>query len=185
MQNVPVLIVSGPVEVGKTRVALEISDLLVAEGTPHAVVDLDALTWCFPRPPGDRFHQQLGLRNLAAIWANYRAAGAARLIIARVVGSREALDGYRAAVPGASITVVRLRASPDTLRQRVEHREIGLARANSLHRSIELAADLEQAQAEDHIVETDGRSITDVARTVLEVAGWRPRPGATPEPRLE
>src|SRR5262249_33624729 len=152
---VPVLILSGPIGVGKTSVALEIADLLVAEGVPHAVVDLDALTWCFPRPADDRHHQQLGLRNLAAIWESYRAAGAARLVIARVVEDRAELDGYRAAVPDASITVVRLRASPDTLRRRVEGREIGLARAQSLHRSLELAAELEQARADDHVVETD------------------------------
>ena len=173
MQDVPVLIVSGPVGVGKTSVALEIADLLQGEGPPLAVVDFDGLTWCFPRPAGDRFHQQLGLRNLAALWASYREAGAERLVIARVVGSREALDGYRAAVPGASIVVVRLHASPDTLLRRVERREIGLAREQNLRRTLELAAELEQARAEDHVVETDGRSVTEVARTVLEVAGWR------------
>jgi hypothetical protein len=172
MQDIPVLILSGPVGVGKTSVALEIVDLLHGEGPPLAVVDFDALTWCFPRPPDDRFHQQLGLRNLAAIWAGYRASGAERLVIARVVGSREALDGYREAVPGASITVVRLRASPDTLLRRVEHREIGLAREQSLRRTLELAVELEEARAEDHVVETDGRSVTDVARIVLELAGW-------------
>ena len=174
MQDVPVLIISGPVGVGKTSVVLEIADLLVPAGVRHAVVDLDALTWCFPRPADDRFHQQLGLRNLAAIWQSYRAAGAERLVIARVVSSRSALDAYRAAVPGAVITVVRLRASPETLQRRVAHREIGLARAKSLHRTLELAAELEQARAEDHVVDTDGRSVTEVARAVLAVAGWWP-----------
>jgi adenylylsulfate kinase-like enzyme len=178
MQAVPVLIISGPVGVGKTSVALEIADLLGPAGVRHAVVDLDALTWCFPRPADDRHHQRLGLRNLAAIWQSYRAAGAERLVIARVVSSHEELDAYRAAVPGAAITVVRLRASPETLRQRVERREIGLALEKSLRRTLELAAELERARAEDHVVDTDERSVTEVARAVLAVAGWWP-----PEPK--
>jgi len=104
-------------------------------------------------------------------------------VVARVFGRREALDDYRAAVPGASIMVVRLRASPETLRQRVEHREIGLARASSLDRSLELATQLERARAEDHVVETDGRSVTEVARTVLDVAGWWPPSAPAPAER--
>jgi len=67
MQTIPVLILSGPIGVGKTTVVPEIADLLVANGVRHAVVDLDALTWCFPRPAGDRFHQRLGLRNLVEL----------------------------------------------------------------------------------------------------------------------
>jgi hypothetical protein len=70
----------------------------------------------------------------------------------------------------------RLGASPETLLQRVERREIGLARETNLRRTLELVAELEQAGAEDHVVETDGRSITDIARGVLEVADWRPIP---------
>ena len=45
-------------------------------------------------------------------------------------------------------------------------------RAASLDRSIELAAILDRAQADDHVVETDGRSVTEVARAVLVAAGW-------------
>ena len=78
-------------------------------------------------------------------------------------------------MPGASITVVRLRAAADTLLQRVERREIGLARDTNLRRTLEVAAELEQAGAEDHVVESDGRTVTDVAQAVLDVAGWSAR----------
>ena len=71
--------------------------------------------------------------------------------------------------------MVRLRASADTLLQRVERREIGLARDTNLRRTLEVAAELEQAGAEDHVVETDGRTVTDVAQTVFDVAGWSAR----------
>ena len=83
VQNVPVLILSGPVGVGKTSVVLEIADLLGAERPRLAVVDFDALTWCFPSagrsvPPAAR-PAQPG-RGLGG----YQAA-AERLVIARVV----------------------------------------------------------------------------------------------------
>jgi len=101
----------------------------------HAVVDLDALAWCFPRPSHDPFYQALALRNLAFVWENYRQEGAERLVIARVIESRDELAGYQAAVPGATITIVRLRASPETLGARLDRRGIGISKARNLRRS--------------------------------------------------
>jgi deoxyadenosine/deoxycytidine kinase len=83
--TVPVLIITGPVGVGKTTVALEVNELLRARGVLHAVVDLDSLAWVYPTPPGDPYNNGLAFRNLAAVWANYAAAGAQRLVLARVV----------------------------------------------------------------------------------------------------
>jgi adenylylsulfate kinase-like enzyme len=48
--SVPVLLVTTPVGVGKTTVALEASDVLEATGVAHAVIDVDALSWCYPTP---------------------------------------------------------------------------------------------------------------------------------------
>ncbi len=53
VMSVRVLLVTGPVGVGKTTVALEASDLLEAAGVPHAVIDVDALSWCYPTPVND------------------------------------------------------------------------------------------------------------------------------------
>ncbi len=170
--RVPTLIVTGPVGVGKTAVALEVSELLEGRGVAHAVVDLDALGWCYPEPADDRFNTALALRNLAAIWKNYRTAGAARLVIARVIEAREELEPFRAAVPGAEIVVVRLRAPIDTLVERVNLREIGSANEWHVRRAAELAMLMDQQRVEDHLVETGGRSITEVAEEVLERIGW-------------
>ncbi|HEU5368609.1 MAG TPA: nucleoside-triphosphatase [Ktedonobacterales bacterium] len=89
--RIPVLLVTGPPGVGKTTVAAEVSELLDQTGIAHAFVDVDSLRWCYPRPAHDRFRIQLAMKNLAAIWANFQAAGATCLILADVVESRDVL----------------------------------------------------------------------------------------------
>jgi hypothetical protein len=53
--SVPVLVVTGPVGVGKTSVSEEIFDQLAARDITHAVVDLDALGLSWPYGEGDPF----------------------------------------------------------------------------------------------------------------------------------
>jgi adenylylsulfate kinase-like enzyme len=115
--TVPVLLITGPVGVGKSTIALEVSNLLERVGTSHAVVDLDALGWAYSSPPDDPYNTRLALRNLAAVWANYAAIGVERLVIAYVVETHAELDAYREAIPGAELTIVRLRAASETLRE--------------------------------------------------------------------
>ena len=173
-EHIPVMVVTGPVGVGKTTIATEISALLAEAGIPHACVDMDGLRDAWPAPPDDRFNSALGLRNLAAIWRNFQAAGTQRLILADVVEQRSDLDGYRAAVPGAEVTLVRLRASVATLEERVERREAGVGRDWHLHRAAELAAQMDHDALEDLLIETDGRSPDDIAREILTRSAWLP-----------
>ena len=170
---IPVLLITGPVGVGKTTVSFAVSDILNAARTAHALVDVDSLRWCYPPPPGDRFHVALAMRNLAAVWANFRAAGAERLILADVLESREQLAQYREAVPGAAIQVVRLRATLGTLHGRVRQRETGTTLDWYLRRTAELATQMDRDRLEDLLVETDGRPATEIAREVLTRCGWR------------
>lgn len=172
---VPVLLITGPVGVGKTSVLGEVTELLEAAGVPFAAVDLDNLSWCYPTPAGDdRFRSGLTFQNLAAIWTNFKSAGAQRLVIARVVERRAELDRYRDAVPGAEITVVRLEASGPTLQRRVAQREIGIGREWHANRATELADIMERARIEDLLVKTDGRSVNEIAREILARVGWLP-----------
>jgi len=171
-ERVPVLIITGPVGVGKTTVAGEVSEQLAAVGVAHALVDIDSLRYCYPRPADDRFQIQLAMRNLASLWPNFRAAGATHLVAADVIESRAQLRRFETAIPGARITVVRLRASVEVLAQRVAQRELGSGRDWHLRRAAELAAQMERDAVEDLLVETDGRVIAEIARDIVLRISW-------------
>jgi GrpB-like predicted nucleotidyltransferase (UPF0157 family) len=166
-RRVPVIVLSGPVGVGKSAVASELSGTLSSAGVPHALVDFDVLTACYPYSPGDRFGHGLGCANLAHVWRNARSCGARCLVMARVVETREELEGFRDAVPGADIVVVRLAASLPVLEERVRARERGHSLEWHLQRAAELADGLRQAAIEDYLVQTDGRTVADVAAEIV------------------
>jgi adenylylsulfate kinase len=171
--SVPTIIVTGPVGVGKTTVAGEMGLLLLDAKVPHANVDFDQLTACYPRPADDdRWGTKLGLMNLSALWKNYERSGARRLLIARVLESRSELDGFREAIPGAEIQVVRLRAALKTLQSRVRQRGPGRGMEWHLNRAVELAPLMDAQHVEDVLVETDGRDAGSIARDILIGVGW-------------
>lgn len=173
---VPTLLITGPPGAGKTAVGAEISRLLHDPPVPHAFVDVDLLAWCFPRPVGDRFNQRLALRNLRDLWRNDSAAGATHLVLARVVESRDELEGYRRAVPGADLTVVRLRAPVPVLQARLLHRyggpEAGRDAAWHVERAAELAPLMDKEAVEDLLIDTEGRSPAEIAETILSHVSW-------------
>lgn len=174
---------------GKTTVLDAAAERLRAVSVPFAAVDLDALAWAYPPAPGDDpYRTGLMFQNLASVWRNFRRAGASRLVCAYVVESRDELDRYRAAIPGAAITVARLRASNETLQGRLSRRlahsdlidgqvrmDERARRERRAARSRELAALMDREQLENVLVETDGRDVDAVAADVLRLAGW---PGA-------
>ena len=158
---------------GKTTVMAEASDLLKEADVAHAAIDLDCLS--IMNPEQDRFNDRIMFANLAAIWPNYAAAGAERLLVARVVEERSELEQYRRAVPGADPLVCRLTAPVKTMQDRLLPREPGMIQAYAVARAAELDGILERAKVEDFTVDNGpGRSITNVAREVLTRAGWLP-----------
>ena len=169
--TVPLLVISGSMGTGKTTVLSEASDLLAEAGTAHAAIDLDWLAVMHPQrePHG----QRLALANLTAVWPIYAAAGAERLMVARVVEDRAELDHYRAAVPGALPIVCRLTAPLTLMHERLRIREPGMFLDQAFRRATELADILERAGVEDFVVDNGpGRSVGEVAREVLSLAGW-------------
>ncbi len=168
---VPLLIISGSLGTGKTTVLNEATDLLSEAGIPHAAIDLDALAVMHPRE--DPHGEGLAFANLAAIWPNYAAAGAERLMVARVVEERSELARYRAAVPGAEIVVCRLTAPVWLMHERLRVREPGMFLDAALARAAELDGILARVGVEDFVVDNGpGRSVGDVAREALGRAGW-------------
>ncbi len=170
---IPTLLITDPVGVGKTSIAAAISDDLSARDVPNGLIDLDALRWAYPRPAGDPFHVALGLRNLAAVAANYRAAGVTSLLLADVLEAREQLAHYYDAIPDAVIQVVRLTATPATIAARITGREQGTA-GHDWHqqRAVELAAIFAREQPEDILIDTEGKSPPAIAAEILTRAGW-------------
>lgn len=184
MVDVPVeiLLITGPAGVGKSTLCWEMGAVLAEAGIAHVAIESDELDRVFPKPgaeelaplaPGARDVSQL---NLAALWGTYRALGHSRLIMSGVmlhVGFDK--SWILAAIPEARITVVRLRAGDEALRERVDRREAGAGRAAQIERSLRQARRLAGEAAGDFIVvETDGRSPAELAGEVLGKAGWLP-----------
>ena len=170
---VPTLVLTGTVGSGKSTVAAEIDDVLAELKVPNAAVDLDALVWQWPST--SKWNNDLLFENLASLWPNYQAHGATHLILARVLEDRAELDRYRAAVPGAEITVCRL-TTPELLRlERLRERmPPGRSRDWHLARTVELEGILANLACEDFEVENGDRPVSDVAVEVLVRAGWLP-----------
>ena len=172
--SVPVMVITGPIGVGKTSVSAEVSEILDHAKVAHGLVDIDSLRWCYPRPLHDPFRIELAMKNLACVWNNFQAFGAKRLILADVLETRDHLERYRTVVPGAEILVVRLRATLSTLTQHVQQREIGSALARHLQRAAELAAIMERNHVEDMLVDIEGKTVTTIAQEILTRCYWMP-----------
>ena len=139
------IVITGPVGAGKTTTAIALSERLEHIQVPHAMIDMDHLRWAWPAPPGDRFHARLGMRNLAAVSAAYREAGARVLVIADVVETPEDRAHYEHAIPGMRVVIVRLRVPPDLIAQRLHGRDTGDQLTWSLNRALELEGIMDAA----------------------------------------
>jgi adenylylsulfate kinase-like enzyme len=181
----PVLLLCGPTGVGKSTVGFEIYLRGLRAGQTAAYIDLDQLGfWHSAQAEADRDALKAG--NLAAVWANFQAAGAQQLVLTGPVGSERAAATYSAALPSADVTICRLHAGLPDLARRIETRGRGgswpqpgdpLAGQSSefLRRVAEQAAsdgaELDTA-AIGVRVDTDGRSVAEVADLVLSCTGW-------------
>lgn len=167
------LLVNGTVGVGKTSTAEAVGDLLADAGVAHAVLDLDSLRQSWPAPPGDRFNFGMLLRNVRSIAGNYLDAGAARLVLAGVIEQPDERKRLADAV-GVELTVCRLRADHTVLRQRLTRRHHSEPEALRWHldRSGELDGILDRSTVDDFVLDASNGSVTDVASSVVERAGW-------------
>lgn len=170
--SIPLLIITGPVGVGKTSVAFALSETLDRAGVAHAFVDMDGLTRFFPRPEDDPFIPDLAIRNLAAVWKNFHEAGATCLIVADVIESIADLDRFQSAVAGARILLVRLVASRATIADRLTERETGTSLEWHLCRADELAQQMHETGLEDVLVDTDGKCAREVANEIRDRCRW-------------
>ena len=155
------VLITGPVGVGKTSLAAELGDVLAERGTVAAVVDLDWLGWLPSAVNGSI--DALILRNLEAVWPNFRDAGAERLVLARSVRDAQLVTKLREAY---DLQVVRLRASEETVAARLAGRDTGAQLEEHL------AERTEEADVADFEFANDGPPIRDVAEELLRRLAW-------------
>ena len=181
--TIPVLWLSGADAVGKSTVAWEIYDRVVEGGRAAAYVDTDYLGFCssVPREGSAR----LVAANVRAMWPNFAAAGAECLVVAGVVVTAEHRALFEAAIPDAALTLVRLRARPETQAQRILRRsqaegleaDGGVTGLTEQHlreyadQSARFSALLDADDVADLAVDTDDLTIPEVATRVLGGVG--------------
>lgn len=163
---IPVAAVIGPVGVGKTTVLREADSLLVETGVLHATVEIEEVArfWPAANEKGD-----LAYRNLAALWANYKAAGANRLLIGMLAELSADLSNLYSAIPGAEITVVRLEAPLPLIEERIRLRESSAT--DELNAARWWVSRLEQSHVEDLVVDNGRRPPREAASEMLHRLG--------------
>ncbi len=164
---ISLLIVTGPVGVGKSSIADAVFNMLVQKKIASAVIDVDSFRSAYPPPPNDRFNTMLVYKNLASVWPNYDALGIKHLIIPNVIENSEEIEQYKAVIPNASITTIRLMASIPTLHKRLENRESGDSLKWHKNRAIELHEQFQKKKLEDIVIDTGNKSIEEIAHNIL------------------
>jgi hypothetical protein len=165
------LLVGGRAGVGKSSVGYEIHEQLSAVGIRHCLIEGDNLDMAYPAP----WEHHLAERNLAAMWANYRALGYRRMIYTNTASVLEKVIGELTAAMGddPQVTGVLLTCSDATARWRLAQREIGSALDWHVERSAQMARRLDRhAPAWVHRVATDGRTVADIAAEIISLTAW-------------
>lgn len=177
-----VLWVCGATAVGKSTVGYEVAHVSRCAGHTTGFVDLQQIGFLHPVPGQDPGNHRLKAANLAAVWQNFHAYGARRLVVVGPVEHPEEVRLYAEALPAATLTLYRLHASPDQLRERIRLRGLGggpgiagdklrgqptavLDRAHEA--AVAQAESLERADFGDVRVDTDGRTVADLAHDIV------------------
>jgi hypothetical protein len=170
----PFLWLCGPMGVGKSSVGWEMFTQLRASGLKSGYADADQLGLCYPVPDDDPVNHRVKSLNVGAVYRNFRAAGARCFILSGSVGSAEEVSMYTEQIPDAALTICMLNADSSVIRRRFLQRgwNPGL-----VHEAVREVADLKDATFADLRVDTDERSVKEVAEIVSAQAGnW---PGLT------
>lgn len=172
--RLPVLLITGPVGVGKTTVAEAVSELLTQDQVPHALLDVDELSRFWPAPADDPFNFELVLKNTAAVCRTFSEAGARCLVLAYVIERAADRARFASVIPYGELRVIRLHARLETLRGRITARESAATESLDWHlrRAPELAEIMERNAIGDRVVATDGRSAADIAHEILAGEAW-------------
>ena len=97
-----VALITGPPGVGKSTTAFRFYLKCLSAGLTAGYVDLAQVGFLRPAATADPDGHLLKARSLAAIWRNYRAAGATHLVVTGMIASRADLRRYTDELQGAA-----------------------------------------------------------------------------------
>jgi hypothetical protein len=177
---VPVLWLCGPAGVGKSTVSWQLYTELADSGARVGFADTDQLCMCYPAPPGDPGRQRVKALNVASIVASFRAAGAQCVIVNGVLDPA-GLDCEL--LPGADVTICRLRARGDEVERRFTAKYGQQADLDEQLREVRNEVRLmDQSGFADACVDTTGVAASAVAALVRAACkGWRGFTGDLPD----
>lgn len=182
-----VVLITGPAGVGKSTIGFRFYLRCLRAGLTAGYVDLRQIGFAPPATAGDPGHRQLRARNLAAIWRNYRAAGASHLIAAGMITGPADLRRYASELPGTGITLIRLRADGAEHRLRIMSRGAGGSwpepgdqlrgqsagfLADLADRAVAAARAPDPADAGGVIIDTTNLSPDESAGIIRKAVGW-------------
>jgi hypothetical protein len=170
--DVPVLVITGAVGVGKTTVSYEVRLQLRDAGVSCVLID-DEFALFHPRPDNDPTGRKTSTRALASLWNVYREVGMERLLLASVLESSADLNRIREAVPGAQTQVFLLTAPVSTLAERIRAQQVPTALQWCLDRSKSLIERWEREPlARAHVIDADEPLPVEIAAEIVSRSGW-------------
>lgn len=171
-QSVKAVLVIGTIGSGKTAVAVEMGEVLADKGLAVAIIDLDWLGWFHPGRGREAAPNALIVENLQAIWPNFLSEGARHLVLTRTIQDAAIINAFRAAVPEAELTVVRVTAPPDLVARRLQRRDTGTVLEEHLVETTKMAQVLDELAIEDFRVANGDRPIRETAVDLLRRLAW-------------
>ena len=163
------MVLTGGLATGKTAVAQEVISVAAHLGLRAAAIDLDWLGWT---TGAESDVEELIGRNLAAVAANYAAAGVDHLVLARALLRPRALEALAAVLPGWVLAAVRLEARRTTLERRLRIRDSGAELRNHLDELDDMTRRVAAAAPKTAVVVNDGRELRAVALEVMRLVDW-------------
>lgn len=168
-----VVFIGGRSGVGKSAVGAEVFSRLARADVRHCFVEGDNLDLAHPTP-WER-GQPLAELNLAAMWRNYKSFGHFRLICTNTAAVLPAVQQslVRSMGDQPEVTAVLLTASDTTALERLRQREVGSALDDHVERSAAAARLLDEAApAWVRRIDTDDRTVSDIAAEIIALSGW-------------
>lgn len=153
-----VLWLLGPSGVGKSTVAWQLHRLL----DRGSYVDADQLGLCYPSTADDPENHRIKASGLGALWPEFKGAP---LVVSGFLNTPEEARLYTDRLPGADITLCRLRVNRAELRARF------LGRGwlpGHVDQALDDADALERADFADFTVDTDGRAPAEIAAEIRD-----------------